>query len=174
MIFFILFYKHKKMKSALLEAMSPKQAFAISIWSQHYFSQVTMTGHSPTFLKKIWVNEGTKLVYFQATKDTPLEHHLYGVSYESPGEIVRLTTLGFSHSCSMSQNFDMFISHYSNVSTPPCVHVYKLTGSDDDPLHKQPEFWASMMEAAGKTTHRKGKVWECYKIVDKESVNVFS
>ncbi|XP_043909724.1 dipeptidyl peptidase 9 isoform X2 [Protopterus annectens] len=98
---------------------------------------------------KIWVNEGTKLVYFQATKDTPLEHHLYGVSYESPGEIVRLTTLGFSHSCSMSQNFDMFISHYSNVSTPPCVHVYKLTGSDDDPLHKQPEFWASMMEAAG-------------------------
>ncbi|KAJ6654474.1 hypothetical protein lerEdw1_006895 [Lerista edwardsae] len=97
---------------------------------------------------KIWVNEETKLVYFQGTKDTPLEHHLYVVSYESPGEIVRLTTLGFSHSCSMSQNFDMFISHYSSVSTPPCVHVYKLSGSDDDPLHKQPKFWASMMEAA--------------------------
>lgn len=47
------------------------------------------------------------------------------------------------------QNFDMFISHYSNVSTPPCVHVYKLVGSDSDPLHKEPEFWASMMEAAG-------------------------
>lgn len=52
---------------------------------------------------QIWVNEETKLVYFQGTKDTPLEHHLYVVSYESPGEIVRLTTLGFSHSCSMSQ-----------------------------------------------------------------------
>ncbi|POI35613.1 hypothetical protein CIB84_000635, partial [Bambusicola thoracicus] len=97
---------------------------------------------------KIWVNEATKLVYFQGTKDTPLEHHLYVVSYESPGEIVRLTIPGFSHSCSMSQNFDMFISHYSSVSTPPCVHVYKLSGSDDDPLHKQPKFWASMMEAA--------------------------
>ncbi|KAM8794922.1 dipeptidyl peptidase 9 isoform 2-T2 [Eudromia elegans] len=97
---------------------------------------------------KIWVNEATKLVYFQGTKDTPLEHHLYVVSYECPGEIVRLTTLGFSHSCSMSQNFDMFISHYSSVSTPPCVHVYKLSGPDDDPLHKQPKFWASMMEAA--------------------------
>lgn len=46
------------------------------------------------------------------------------------------------------QNFDMFISHYSSVSTPPCVHVYKLSGPDDDPLHKQPRFWASMMEAA--------------------------
>ncbi|KAH0625843.1 hypothetical protein JD844_034174 [Phrynosoma platyrhinos] len=97
---------------------------------------------------KIWVNEETKLVYFQGTKDTPLEHHLYVVSYESPGEVVRLTTLGFSHSCSLSQNFDMFISHYSSVSTPPCVHIYKLTGSEEDPLHKQPKFWASMMEAA--------------------------
>lgn len=46
------------------------------------------------------------------------------------------------------QNFDMFISHYSSVGTPPCVHVYKLSGPDDDPLHKQPHFWASMMEAA--------------------------
>ncbi|KAM9242379.1 dipeptidyl peptidase 9 isoform 3-T3 [Dugong dugon] len=97
---------------------------------------------------KIWVNEETKLVYFQATKDTPLEHHLYVVSYAAAGEIVRLTTPGFSHSCSMSQNFDMFISHYSSVGTPPCVHVYKLGGADNDPLHKQPRFWASMMEAA--------------------------
>ncbi|XP_063085242.1 dipeptidyl peptidase 9 isoform X2 [Cavia porcellus] len=97
---------------------------------------------------KIWVNEETKLVYFQGTRDTPLEHHLYVVSYETAGEIVRLTTPGFSHSCSMSQNFDMFVSHYSSVSTPPCVHVYKLSGPDDDPLHKQPRFWASMMEAA--------------------------
>lgn len=52
---------------------------------------------------QIWVNEETKLVYFQGTKDTPLEHHLYVVSYESAGEIVRLTTPGFSHSCSVSQ-----------------------------------------------------------------------
>lgn len=57
----------------------------------------------PSLLAQIWVNEATKLVYFQGTKDTPLEHHLYVVSYESPGEIVRLTTPGFSHSCSMSQ-----------------------------------------------------------------------
>lgn len=45
----------------------------------------------------------------------------------------------------------MFISHYSSVSTPPCVHIYKLSGPDDDPLHKQPKFWASMMEAASKS-----------------------
>uniref|UniRef100_A0A674DWA0 dipeptidyl-peptidase IV n=1 Tax=Salmo trutta TaxID=8032 RepID=A0A674DWA0_SALTR len=92
---------------------------------------------------KIWVNEASKLVYFQGTRDTPLEHHLYVVSYQSPGDVVRLTKPGFSHSCSISKNFDMFVSHYSNVSTPPCVHVYKLTASEGDPLHMVPEFWAS-------------------------------
>uniref|UniRef100_A0A7N6ARH4 dipeptidyl-peptidase IV n=1 Tax=Anabas testudineus TaxID=64144 RepID=A0A7N6ARH4_ANATE len=91
---------------------------------------------------KIWVNEATKLVYFQGTKDTPLEHHLYVVSYDSPGDVVRLTKPGFSHSCSVSQNFDFFVSHYSNVSTPPCVHVYKLISSEGDPMHVSPEFWA--------------------------------
>lgn len=48
------------------------------------------------------------------------------------------------------QNFDFFVSHYSNVSTPPCVHVYKLTSSEGDTLHMVPEFWASMMESPGK------------------------
>uniref|UniRef100_A0A8C7U499 dipeptidyl-peptidase IV n=1 Tax=Oncorhynchus mykiss TaxID=8022 RepID=A0A8C7U499_ONCMY len=98
---------------------------------------------------KIWVNEASKLVYFQGTRDTPLEHHLYVVSYQSPGDVVRLSKPGFSHSCSVSKNFDMFVSHYSNVSTPPCLHVYKLTGPEGDPLHMVPEFWASMMEAPG-------------------------
>lgn len=49
------------------------------------------------------MDEAAKLVYFQGTKDSPLEHHLYVVSYDSPGEIVRLTKPGFSHSCSVSQ-----------------------------------------------------------------------
>uniref|UniRef100_A0A674EJC1 dipeptidyl-peptidase IV n=1 Tax=Salmo trutta TaxID=8032 RepID=A0A674EJC1_SALTR len=103
---------------------------------------------------KIWVNEASKLVYFQGTRDTPLEHHLYVVSYQSPGDVVRLSKPGFSHSCSVSKNFDMFVSHYSNVSIPPCLHIYKLTGPEGDPLHMVPEFWASMMEAPGKEERR--------------------
>lgn len=65
----------------------------------------------PSLPAQIWVNEATKLVYFQGTKDTPLERHLYVVSYESPGEIMRLTTPGFSHSCSMSQVCCFLDSH---------------------------------------------------------------
>lgn len=51
---------------------------------------------------QIWVDEASKLVYFQGTRDTPLEHHLYVVSYSSPGDVVRLTKPGFSHTCSIS------------------------------------------------------------------------
>ncbi|XP_071395838.1 dipeptidyl peptidase 9-like [Centroberyx affinis] len=98
---------------------------------------------------QIWVDEAARLVYFQGTRDSPLEHHLYTVSYDSPGEIIRLTKPGFSHSCSVSQTFDMFVSHYSSVSSPPCVHLYRLSGSDSDGPRKESEFWASMMESSG-------------------------
>ncbi|XP_061884105.1 dipeptidyl peptidase 9-like [Entelurus aequoreus] len=102
---------------------------------------------------QIWVDEREKLVYFQGTKDSPLEHHLYVVSYESPGEIVRLTKPGFSHSCSVSHTFDMFVSHYSSLTNTPCVHVYKLNSRDHNPLSKEPEFLASLMEPSGYPPH---------------------
>uniref|UniRef100_A0A7N6B1K7 dipeptidyl-peptidase IV n=1 Tax=Anabas testudineus TaxID=64144 RepID=A0A7N6B1K7_ANATE len=107
-----------------------------------------LANHGAKVNPQIWVDEAAKLVYFQGTKDSPLEHHLYVVSYDTPGEIVRLTKPGFSHSCSVSQTFDMFISHYSSLTSAPCVHIYKLNGSDSDPLHKEPQFWASMMESS--------------------------
>lgn len=52
---------------------------------------------------QIYVDEAKKLVYFQGTKDSPLEHHLYVVNYENPGEIKRLTERGYSHACCVSQ-----------------------------------------------------------------------
>uniref|UniRef100_A0A7N6BBR7 dipeptidyl-peptidase IV n=1 Tax=Anabas testudineus TaxID=64144 RepID=A0A7N6BBR7_ANATE len=113
----------------------------------NFKEEVTVTSGEWEVLRssspQIWVDEAAKLVYFQGTKDSPLEHHLYVVSYDTPGEIVRLTKPGFSHSCSVSQTFDMFISHYSSLTSAPCVHIYKLNGSDSDPLHKEPQFWAS-------------------------------
>ncbi|KAK1896950.1 Dipeptidyl peptidase 9 [Dissostichus eleginoides] len=87
---------------------------------------------------QIWVDEAARQVYFQGTKDSPLEHHLYVVSYDSPGEIVRLTKPGFSHSCSVSQTFDLALRSHLQAA-----------GSEDDPLHKEPQFWASMMESSG-------------------------
>lgn len=54
-------------------------------------------------LWQIYVDEAKKLVYFQGTKDSPLEHHLYVVNYKNPGEVKRLTERGYSHACCVSQ-----------------------------------------------------------------------
>lgn len=72
-----------------------------------------------SLLCKIWVNEAAKLVYFQGTRDTPLEHHLYVVSYDSPGDVVRLTKPGFSHSCSVSQ-----VKLLNLLYSYPQIHIY--------------------------------------------------
>ena len=85
-----------------------KQQFFSPLWLKPTNKLISSVSFSVVFVQRssspqIWVDEAAKLVYFQGTKDSPLEHHLYVVSYESPGEIVRLTKAGFSHSCSVSQ-----------------------------------------------------------------------
>ncbi|MGH0188430.1 UNVERIFIED_CONTAM: hypothetical protein FKN15_029795 [Acipenser sinensis] len=97
----------------------------------------------------ISVNEATNVVYFQGTKDTPLEHHLYSVSCEDPAEPERHTQRGYSHSCFFSQHFDMFVSKYSNQENPRCMHLFRLPPPAGDPSLDQGGFWATMMESAG-------------------------
>uniref|UniRef100_A0A2K6EVX7 dipeptidyl-peptidase IV n=1 Tax=Propithecus coquereli TaxID=379532 RepID=A0A2K6EVX7_PROCO len=97
----------------------------------------------------IQVDEVRRLVYFEGTKDSPLEHHLYVVSYANPGEVTRLTDRGYSHSCCISQHCDFFISKYSNQKNPHCVSLYKLSSPEDDPTSKTKEFWATILDSAG-------------------------
>ncbi|EHA98473.1 Dipeptidyl peptidase 8 [Heterocephalus glaber] len=98
---------------------------------------------------RIQVDEVRRLVYFEGTKDSPLEHHLYVVSYVNPGEVMRLTDRGYSHSCCISQHCDFFITKYSNQKIPHCVSLYKLSSSEDDPTCKTKEFWATILDSAG-------------------------
>lgn len=104
-------------------------------------------GAKPSSSPQVWVDETSRLVYFQGTRDTPLEHHLYCVSYDCPGNIVRLTSPGLSHSCTLSQELDMFIAHSSSLQQPPCVHICKLELPNTDPLHLETHFWASLIES---------------------------
>ncbi|KAH0620092.1 hypothetical protein JD844_014680 [Phrynosoma platyrhinos] len=102
----------------------------------------------------IRVDEAKKLVYFEGTKDTPLEHHLYVVNYENPGEVKRLTESGFSHACYVSQNYDMVISKFSSQKNPHQVSLYKLTGLEDDVANKSKEFWATILDSSENDKHR--------------------
>ncbi|XP_070809902.1 dipeptidyl peptidase 8 isoform X2 [Pituophis catenifer annectens] len=97
----------------------------------------------------IRVDEVNQLVYFEGTRDSPLEHHLYVVSYENPGEIQRLTENGFSHACYVSQDCDMVICKFSNQKCPHQVSLYKLTGLEEGIAQRGKEFWATILHSSG-------------------------
>uniref|UniRef100_A0A8C2KYE2 dipeptidyl-peptidase IV n=1 Tax=Cyprinus carpio TaxID=7962 RepID=A0A8C2KYE2_CYPCA len=83
---------------------------------------------------EVLARHGSKVLFNKIQMQmSPRNSHVVGNTSPPPSSLFLI----------LLHNFDMFISHYSNVSTPPCVHVYKLMGSDSDPLHKEPEFWAS-------------------------------
>ncbi|XP_026581980.1 dipeptidyl peptidase 8-like, partial [Pseudonaja textilis] len=105
----------------------------------------------------IRVDEVNKLVYFEGTKDSPLEHHLYVVSYENPGEIQRLTESGFSHACYVSQDCDMVICKFSNQKCPHQVSLYKLTGLEEGIARRAKEFWATILHSSGRRFSLRGR-----------------
>ncbi|NNU14726.1 S9 family peptidase [Parvularcula sp. ZS-1/3] len=67
-------------------------------------------------------------VYFTAHLDTPLERHLYKVSYTDPGEPQRLTQLGRSWRISMAPDAKSFVGTSSNPNTPPQTGLYEAGG----------------------------------------------
>ncbi|XP_029199625.1 dipeptidyl peptidase 9-like [Acropora muricata] len=78
--------------------------------------------------KEIWVDENRQLIYFMGNKDTPLEQHLYVVSYAQHGyvEPQRLTQSGFSHAATLNENFTKFVSVFSSIQQTQAVMVYHI------------------------------------------------
>lgn len=75
------------------------------------------------------VDTDTKTVYFTGWKDTPLEKHLYAVSYEFGGQIqeaVRLTEAGKSWSITMSPDGKSFVGTSSSPTQPPQTGLYRI------------------------------------------------
>ena len=65
---------------------------------------------------------------FTASKDTPIEHGLYKVSYKTPGEPVGLTKSGGWWTADVSGGGAAFIGGYSDPQTPPQTALYDGTG----------------------------------------------
>ncbi|KAG7468007.1 hypothetical protein MATL_G00138230 [Megalops atlanticus] len=94
----------------------------------------------------ITVDEERGLIFFQGTRDSPLEHHLYVTSWVRPAEPWRITKPGYSHTCCVSQLMDMYVTRFSNETSPPCVHLFRLSPEEREPDLLQGEFWAALME----------------------------
>ncbi len=74
------------------------------------------------------VNEKTGELYFEASKDTPLEHRLYKVSYTKAAEPVALTPAGGWWGTSVTGGGAAFVGSYSDPQTPPNTALYDGTG----------------------------------------------
>ncbi|MDX1632633.1 MAG: S9 family peptidase, partial [Thermoanaerobaculia bacterium] len=77
----------------------------------------------------VGVDEDDGLVYFTGTADTPLESHLYVVSFRRDGvERERITPLGGVWSVSMGPDARRYVGTYSDPAQPPRVGLYHADG----------------------------------------------
>ena len=84
-------------------------------------------GNSPPGLEG--VDEGRGLVYFVASKDSPIEHQLYVTSYLSPGEPAALTRGHGWWEATVAKDASGFVATYSDPSTPPQTGLYAMDGT---------------------------------------------
>ena len=84
-------------------------------------------GNSPPGLEG--VDEKRGLVYFVASKDSPIEHQLYVTSYLSPGEPTALTRGHGWWEATLAKDSRSFTATYSDPSTPPQTALYGIDGT---------------------------------------------
>jgi dipeptidyl-peptidase 4 len=76
----------------------------------------------------VGVDEDKGLVYFLASKDTPIERQLYSVSLGAPGEPVAVTQGHGWWTAAMPKSAQAFVGYYSDPATPPQTALYATDG----------------------------------------------
>jgi len=68
-----------------------------------------------------------KQIYFESTKDSPLDRHLYKVSVSS-GKITKITKEEGYHNIQLNTDKTLFIDNYSNLKTPRIINICNTKG----------------------------------------------
>jgi dipeptidyl-peptidase-4 len=76
----------------------------------------------------VGVDEDKGLVYFMASKDTPIERQLYAVSYKTRGEPAAITQAHGWWTAVMPKSAQAFVGYYSDPATPPQTALYAADG----------------------------------------------
>ena len=110
------------------------------------------------------VDEGRGLVYFTASKDSPLEHHLYAVSLNG-GAAQRITQQPGTHMVTLDHRLRQFVDLYDSLESPPSASLRLLEDgallhtlyANDDPrlerLQLQPPQLVSLLNRHGDTLY---------------------
>jgi dipeptidyl-peptidase 4 len=76
----------------------------------------------------IGFDEKTKAIYYTSTEESPLEQHLYSVSFDGRKK-TRLTSLPGKHQINMSGDFQFYIDHHSSAQRPVTATLYRTKGN---------------------------------------------
>lgn len=74
------------------------------------------------------LDEDAGLVYFSATKESPLERHVYSMPLDGEGEPTRLTQVAGWHDATFAANASVFVDIWSNPETPPQTELFSADG----------------------------------------------
>ncbi|PZO09797.1 MAG: S9 family peptidase [Lysobacteraceae bacterium] len=115
------------------------------------------------------VDEAAGRVYFDGTRDSPLERHVYSVPLAG-GDITRLSNARGTHVASFSRDASVYVDLWSNTTTPPQTELFRADGSKlatlvandlADPAHPyakyrdahRPVEFGELPAASGETLH---------------------
>ncbi len=91
------------------------------------------------------LDEARRVVYFQATKESVLERHLYAVSLDG-GEVRKLTEAKGWHDTIISPDFAYFTDTFSNLERAPSVTLRKIDGTSVATLFENNEATAETLD----------------------------
>jgi dipeptidyl-peptidase 4 len=76
----------------------------------------------------VGVDEEEGVLYFMASRATPVERQLYAVSYRAPAEPVAITQGHGWWTAVMPKSATVFVGYYSDPGTPPQTALYRPDG----------------------------------------------
>ncbi len=78
--------------------------------------------------KFVGADEKAKTVYYTSTEVSPLERHLYAISFDGKRK-TKLTQAAGIHTINMSSDFQFYMDTYSSASQPVMVSLFKTRGN---------------------------------------------
>ena len=76
----------------------------------------------------VGLDQKRKLLYYASTEDSPLEVHLYSISFSGKGK-KKLTSESGRHRLNMSDDCSYYMDYYSSATKPMTVALYEAKGN---------------------------------------------
>jgi len=117
-----------------------------------------LTGGAWEVRELLAIDQSGGWVYFSGTRDSHVEEHIYRLPLVG-GPIERLTEPGFHHRADFDPRGQFFFDYFSNLSTPPKVHLRQADGrllrvlSDADTSARHEYVWQTPVLLRVPTPH---------------------